>query len=400
MNADASDPFDIGRFSLDPRHAWALPAPHYVAPEVFAAERRAIFHRSWRFVGHGRELAKPGDYLTQNIAGAEVFVVRGRDDRLRGFHNVCRHRGHRLLDGRRGNVKTVITCPYHAWAYGLDGGLRTARNSENVAGFDAAAFGLSPVRIEEFCGFVFANLDPDARPIGDGAPGFEATLRRYVPDLDRMACLDRQTFDIAANWKVVVENSLDGYHDFLSGPAHRAFSRFMDGHNLRLINRPGWVLLHAGPGTPDNGVYDFRANVGRGQTECYVTFYLWPDLLLFTFPHVNAVWSFLMAPEGPERTREEVVAYTPDGAPLDDATAAAVRWMAEALGPEDVALNLGVQAGLRSPGHVQSRLMIDERRSDMSDHAIHYFQACVLEALGRLPAGSSRSLISPATDVG
>ena len=387
--------FDVGRFSLDPNAAWTLPAPYFFAPEVFAAEAAAIFRRSWRFVGHVSQFAAPGDYRTQDICGAGVFVVRGTDGALRGFHNVCRHRAHRLLKERHGTLRVVITCPYHSWSYGLDGGLRQARNSETVPGFDRGDFGLEPIAVETFCGFVFVNLDAGAASLRDQAPGFEEALRRFFPDLDRMRWIEQADFDIAANWKVVVENSLDGYHVFLSGPAHHAFGKLMDGRNLRMINRPGWIVLHAHEGAPDNGVYDFRPNIGRGQTGDYVTFYLWPDLLLFTYPHVNALWTFLMAPEGPERTREEVAAYTPDGAGLDPATRDAIRWMADVLGPEDVGLNVGVQHGLRSPAYVQSRLLIDARRSDMSEHAIHYFQACVLEALGRLPKGSTVPLISP-----
>lgn len=226
------------------------------------------------------------------------------------------------------------------------------------------------------------------------------TLQRYMPNLDRMVRVDRQDFDIAANWKVVAEDGIDGYHVFLSGPAHRAFGRFMDGHGLRMINRPDWILLHAGPGSPDSGVYDYRSNIGKGQTPDYVTFFLWPDLLIFTFPARGRGVELPDNATGPERTHEEVVAYTPGGCALDEVTAAAVRWMAEVLGPEDVALNVGVQQGLRSPARRQGRLLIDAARGDMSEHAIHCFQACVLEALGRLPAGSAATLLSPPTEVG
>jgi choline monooxygenase len=388
------DPFALARFSTDPGRAWTLPAPYYTAPDVFAEETRSIFRRSWRLVGHASRFAQAGDYMTQDIAGAGVFVVRGADGVLRGFHNVCRHRGHRLLAAKAGRLKATITCPYHSWAYGLDGALRQARNSDSVPWFDRAEFGLVPLAVETFCGFVFVNLDRGAAPMREGAPGFEEALRRFVPDLDRLRWIEQADFDIAANWKVVVENSLDGYHVFLSGPAHRAFGRLMAGERLRMINRPGWIVLHAPEGTPENGVYDFSASRGQGQTPDYVTLFLWPDLLLFTFPHVNAIWTFLMAPEGPERTREEVAAYTPDGVELDAVTRDAIRWMAEVLGPEDVALNIGVQQGLRSPAYSQGPLLIDERRSDMSEHAIHYFQACVLEALGRLPPGSTTPLVS------
>src|SRR5262245_39379199 len=153
------DPFDIGRFSVDPRNAWTLPAPYYYSKEVYEAEKNAIFSKSWRFVGHMTEIAKPGDYLTQDICGAGVFVIHGRDGKLRGFHNVCQHRAHRLLSSRKGNVKAVVTCPYHSWAYGLDGKLRNAQNCENVATFDRDSIQLPQVAVELFCGFVFVNLD-------------------------------------------------------------------------------------------------------------------------------------------------------------------------------------------------------------------------------------------------
>ena len=167
----------------------------------------------------------------------------------------------------------------------------------------------------------------------------------------------------------------------------------MDGHNLAMTNHPGWAMLHAHAGTGDNKAY--RYATGDGQTDEYITMFLWPDLLLFTLPGANGLWSFLMAPEGPERTREEVAAYMPDGAAMDPATAEAVRYMNEELGPEDVALNVGVQKGLRSRGYRQGRLMVDRRRSDMSEHTIHYVQAMVLEALGDLPAGTTERLLSP-----
>jgi nitrite reductase/ring-hydroxylating ferredoxin subunit len=388
------DPLDIGRFSVSTSNAWTLPAPYYYAPEVYEAEKEAIFFKSWRFLGHVTELAEPGDYLTEDICGVGVFVIRGRDRSLRGFHNVCRHRAHRLLAARKGNVKAVITCPYHSWAYGLDGKLRAAKNSENVPGFSRDDIALSPVAVEVFCGFVFVNLDLHAEPLARRAPLFEQTLRGFVPDLDRMTWIGQKNFDIPANWKVCAENGVDGYHVFLSGPHHRNFGAVMNGHGLEMFNRQGWIFLHAKAGDPDNGVYDFRPNIGKGQTSRYVTFMLWPDLLIFTYPHVNAIWSFLMAPEGPERTREQIAAYTPGGVALDPISQAAVDWIAEDLGPEDVALNIGVQSGLKSPQYFQGRLLIDERRSDMSEHSILFFQALVLEALGRLPKGASTALHS------
>ncbi|MBT5434551.1 MAG: aromatic ring-hydroxylating dioxygenase subunit alpha [Rhodospirillaceae bacterium] len=374
---------DLGRFDADPDRSFNMPAAYYTDPEIFEREKEAIFFKSWRFVGHVTEMPETGDYLTQDICGENVFVVRDGAGDINGFYNVCQHRAHELVRGRRGNVKAVITCPYHAWAYGLDGALRTARFSEKVAGFDKSDFGLSPIRVEIFCGFVFVNLDAEAKTIRECAPGFEETFRAQVPDLDRMVWVDQANFDIAANWKVVAENGLDGYHVFLSGPAHKALGELMDGHNLDMTTHEGWAKLHAHAGTGDNKAYGY--NTGTGQTDEYVTMMLWPDLLLFTLPGANGVWSFLMAPEGPERTREEVAAYMPDGAEMDAATKEAVRYMNEVLGPEDVGLNTGVQKGLNSRGYRQGRLMVDEARSDMSEHTIHFVQLQTLKALGDVP---------------
>ena len=126
---------DPGRFDLDPERSFTLPAAYYWSDEIYRREVDAIFSKSWRFVGHLTEVTDAGDYLTQDICGQSIFVVRGRDGNLRGFHNVCRHRAHQLVSGRKGNLKAVITCPYHAWAYGLDGSLKAARKSETVTGF-------------------------------------------------------------------------------------------------------------------------------------------------------------------------------------------------------------------------------------------------------------------------
>jgi carnitine monooxygenase subunit len=378
----AQPAIDLGRFDPDPDRSFNMPAAYYSDPDIFEREKQAIFFRSWRFVGHTTEIDRPGDYLTQDICGQNVFVLRGHDRQLRAFYNVCQHRAHELVSGRKGNLGAVVTCPYHAWAYGLDGALRHARHCDAVAGFDKADFALEPVRVDVFCGFVFINLDPDARPMAEVYPGFEETLRAQSPDLDRMVWTEQVNFDIAANWKVIAENSLDGYHVFLSGPAHKALGELMDGHNLAMTTHANWAMLHAHAGTGQNKAY--RYETGQGQTDEYVTMYLWPDVLFFTLPAANGLWSFLLAPEGPERTREEVAAYMPDGAAMDAATAEAVRYMNEELGPEDVALNVGVQKGLNSRGYRQGRLMVDEARSDMSEHTIHFVQLQTLKALGDL----------------
>jgi phenylpropionate dioxygenase-like ring-hydroxylating dioxygenase large terminal subunit len=387
------DIFNIGRFGIDPKDAWTMPAPYFYDPNIYSVEMREIFRKTWRFVGHESQVSRRGDFVTRDIGDESVIVLRGRDGVLRAFYNVCQHRAHRLLKERQGSIQSVIVCPYHAWTYESTGKLRGAKNAENVCGFDKQSFGLKSVALEIFCGFVFINLSSNPGPLAGQVPGFEETLRRHIPDLDRMQFNGQQDFDIDANWKVVVENSLDAYHVYLSGPAHRAFGNLIDQADIEMTPKGGWMLLRSGPGDPDNQAYNFRSNIGKGQTKDYVTLFLWPDLLLFTYPYVNGLWSFLVSPRSPERTHEEIAVYTPNGAILDESTRAAVDWIKNSLGPEDVQLNFGVQAGLKSAGYHQSRLLVQDALGWSSEHSIHYFQALVLESLGQIEAGSASKLV-------
>src|SRR5215468_3345635 len=172
------------RFHPNPERSYTLPASYYFDPAIYAREREAIFYRSWSFVGHIAQLREAGNYITCRIGDQGVLVMRGKDSVLRAFYNVCSHRAHELLAGS-GTAK-VITCPYHAWSYHSDGRLRTARGSEKMAGFDAGEFCLKPVQVEELCGFVFVNLDPQAAPLKQQSGAFESEMRRYCPEIDRL----------------------------------------------------------------------------------------------------------------------------------------------------------------------------------------------------------------------
>lgn len=123
-------------FCANPQDAWTIPARFYTDHQAFEHEQEKVFAKSWICVAHSSELAKPNDYVTREVIGENIVLVRGRDNVLRAFYNVCPHRGHQLLSGE-GKAKNVITCPYHAWAFKLDGNLAHARNCENVANFDS-----------------------------------------------------------------------------------------------------------------------------------------------------------------------------------------------------------------------------------------------------------------------
>ena len=150
-------------FRKDPSKSFTLPARFYHDAGIYELEKDAIFYRNWWYAGHVSQLEKPGCYITAQIHEQNVFVVRAKDGQLNAFYNVCQHRGHELLNGA--GRTNIIVCPYHAWAYDFNGGLKAARNTDRMKSFKKCDFALKPVRVEVFCGLVFVNLDPDAKSL-------------------------------------------------------------------------------------------------------------------------------------------------------------------------------------------------------------------------------------------
>ena len=132
----------------EPMTSFTLPSEYYTSPAVYEREKAAIFYRTWQYVAHRTAFERPGDYVTLRICDQNIFVMKGGDGVLRAFYNVCRHRAHELLSEPHGNVKSAIVCPYHAWTFEREGGLRRARFSEERPGFDRADFALRPIRLE------------------------------------------------------------------------------------------------------------------------------------------------------------------------------------------------------------------------------------------------------------
>ena len=172
-------------FTRDPKASFTLPARYYFDTEIYAREREAIFYRDWIYAGHQSQVAEPGDYFTVKIHQQNVFVVRDKQGSINAFYNVCQHRGHELLQGA-GKASNIV-CPYHAWTYGHDGALIAARNSQRVKGFNKCDFSLKPVRVEEFCGLIFINLDPDAASLKSQTGKLEEEIRQYCPRIDELA---------------------------------------------------------------------------------------------------------------------------------------------------------------------------------------------------------------------
>jgi Rieske 2Fe-2S family protein len=206
--------------------ARTMPRSSYVAEADFLREREAVLFADWFCVGRAESLAAPGDYLTTDVAGESIILVRQQDGSLAGFYNLCRHRGSRLVPeagcqpagstGPSGCFGRVIRCPYHAWTYGLDGTLRAAPFLPDLRSY-RAGLSLHPVDVATWGGFAFVRLDPGSpadllqRQLGD----VPSRLVRYP--LEELRTGRRLTYEVAANWKVILENYNECYH---CGPVH------------------------------------------------------------------------------------------------------------------------------------------------------------------------------------
>jgi Rieske 2Fe-2S family protein len=190
----------------------------YVEPAVFAEERERILARAWTCLGREDEVALPGQWLREEVAGEPVLVVRGPDLALRGFFDVCRHRGASLSGGAPCGRARRLECPYHGWEYELDGRLASAPFVP--AGFDHAAHGLRPVRVETWRGFLFATVDADAAPLADALADAPPWLD--APTLASLRRASRKEHEARANWKLLAENFQESHH---FPRVHRALER-------------------------------------------------------------------------------------------------------------------------------------------------------------------------------
>lgn len=365
----------------DADRVYSLPSKFFYDRGVFEDEKRAIFFKSWHVVGHVNEFSEPGAFIIQEIFEQSVIVVGGRDGRIRAFHNACQHRGNRLIEERRGRIPAVIRCGYHSWCYGLDGALRSAPRSDCLKDFDKTLFGLKPVRLEIYASFVFINLDPDAKPIVEMAPGAEAEMRRFLPDLGNLRLVEEVDVTVAANWKVIQENSIEGYHFDLSGPVHKHLASLIDFKSYRLTEYGEWWTYMAPPNPGATEAYGVPIRGATWQTDWFFNLGLWPNTTFYCFPFSDMVGTFVMTPLEPEKSLLRFGYYAPSHRETPQLTKACIDWMNKELGPEDIRLNISNQKGLHSFGFDQGRYLIDAERSNQSEHLVHHFHKLCYQAI-------------------
>jgi choline monooxygenase len=360
------------------KDAVCLPSSVYTSADFLEAERQKIFFAGWAFAAAGAEIAQPGDALPITLAGLPLLLVRSGDGALKAFHNVCRHRGVQLVPGKQ-TGRSVLACRYHGWTYALDGALvRTPHfsgpNMHETPGIDRSCMGLQEVRCETWSDLVFVDLSGTAPPL---ARHLAPLARRWAHyDLARLRHDGSCTFDIAANWKLAIENFLESYHLPFAHPTLNAASK-MQAHYSMLEE------LYLGQGSRQYdptkaghaGLPSFPGlTAAQSKTAEYPT--LLPNLMLGI--HADYLFVFGVDPIAPDRTRETFhFYYVGEEAlaeklkPVRDTIAAF--WRTTNL--EDIGVVEGMQIGRRSPGYR------DGRFSPYHEATTHEFQRRVANAV-------------------
>jgi choline monooxygenase len=354
--------------------ASTIPSRMYLDPAVLEQEIDRIFARTWQLVAHRAELARPGDFKPTTIINEPILLTHGLDGKLRGFYNVCRHRAAQVVT-TRGNRKS-LQCGYHGWVYGLDGKLQTAREMEGTEDFDKARFGLAPIKVDTLGPFVFANLDPEARPLADWIGAIPSEIAAAGYDIDTMRLIERRDYEIACNWKVYVDNYLEGYHLPI---AHPGLFRELEYDNYRVETFRYYSKQHA-------PIRELRPGEVPGRDRRYIRmpgaednalyYWIFPNTMLNIYQ--DNLSTNVILPLGPDRTLtifEWYFAEPGTGAGWESMQQTIA--FSDEIQQEDIAVCEQVQQGLRSRSYDRGRF------SALRENGVHHFQNLVMEFLDR-----------------
>ena len=337
--------------------ALALHARFYTDPAIVAIDRKLIFDRSWQLVAHLCQLRNAGDHAIADLGGLPVIAVRGADEAIRVMHNVCRHRAGPLAQCDGLGAKS-LRCRYHGWTYALDGQLRTATEMAGAADFDVGDIRLPQLAVRVWQGLVFAAVDESL------APPFEAFVARIDArlgadrDLASFTHHHRAGYDIACNWKVYVDNYLEGYH---VPHIHPELNRLLD-YRSYVTETAEWYSFQFSPlvNTDESGG---EGLYGSGDALYY---WLWPNTMLNILP--GRLQTNRIIPKGADRCRVEFDFYYA----TDDSDAGLARREADlsfsdVVQDEDITICEDVQRGLSSGSYEAGRL------NPLRENAVHHF---------------------------
>src|SRR5580765_2862184 len=325
--------------SLD--RASTIPSSWYTDARIFQLEQHTVFSQSWQVAARLDQLNQPGDYVTTDIGGEPVVIVRGSDNRLRGFFNVCSHHAAAVMTENEGQAKQM-RCPYHGWTYSLEGELKGTPDFNDVCDFDRSKNGLRPIAISVWEKWVFAKIDGGQRPPlnDDDKPIFEAHLNEEISGLSlaKLSWFQRRRYVLNCNWKVFVDNYLDGgYH---VPHLHKGLDSVLDYGEYTIENGERYCLQSSPMVSQDDEVGAVRS--GK-RAFCY---WLYPNFMLNYYEGV--LDTNLVVPITIDRTEVLFDFYFADVSAAARARNLQSVTVGERIQTEDVDICESVQRGLNS----------------------------------------------------
>ena len=338
--------------------ASTIPAPWYFDARIARLESERVFAHSWQVAGRVDQVREKGQFFTAQLGGEPIVVARGEDGILRAFYNVCRHHAAAVVTEAQGCAKQ-FRCPYHGWTYGNDGALKGMVEFDGVCDFERAKNGLVPIAMDTWENFVFVNLDGAAGPLKNflgNVPELVAPLRL----MEKLKFFDRRVYILNCNWKVYVDNYLDGgYH---VPHAHKALSSVIE-YTSYTIENFDRACLQSSPLSSDSGSEVDVANTRQGRA-----FYLWiyPNFMINAYEGVMD--TNLVLPLAVDKCAVVFDYYFGDiSAAAQTRNRESIR-VSEIVQDEDMAICDAVQRGLASRAYLAGRLSV---RREAGEHLFH-----------------------------
>jgi len=361
-------------YSKTDRFGWTLKASSYFDPGIYDTEQQKVFRSAYVYALHTSQLPLPGSYQALTIGGSEVLIIRGTDDKIRAFHNVCVHRGHLLVGRGTNGCKRSLTCPYHAWQYATDGALKHAEGV-NIEALPDGHRGLRPVEILEVSGFIFVRNKTDEP--GDSAPIRAAmeSLKATIPNLERLKVVRSVSQSVNANWKIMIENYLECYH---CRPTHPALVDLIEMDSFQIALGNGWSSSKARVRNLKNKAFTCRED-SMDQRE-FTGWWLWPNLTFNVFPGEQNLLIFHIRPTGPETCVGICEFLFLDGH-ISKQAESLMEWETKVLEAEDNDLVESTHHGMKT-GALEYGILVDHETGCLTERAVAHFLDAVTSAMG------------------
>jgi choline monooxygenase len=340
------------------QQASTIPASWYIDPRIIELERRTVFAQSWQLACRAAQVREPGEYISIELPAREpIVVVRGHDEVLRAFFNVCRHHAAAVVSEPEGSA-AIFRCPYHGWSYALNGELKGTPDFAGVCEFDRASNGLVPIEVAVWEQWVFVRLDPGIPLDGYLGPELPAGIRRL--GVERLQWMERRRYTLECNWKVFVDNYLDGgYH---VPHLHKGLDSVLD-YSSYTIENGDRFCLQSSPLVSDGA--DVRTGSARSGERAFY-YWIYPNFMINCYG--RTMDTNLVVPRGVDRTDVIFDFYFSDVSESARAANLASIEVSEQIQDEDVSICTSVQRGLTSRVYTSGRLSV---RREAGEHLFH-----------------------------